>query len=88
MKIKWLGHSAFLITSKSAVRIITDPYKPEEGLNYRNIDQAADIVTVSHEHLDHNNVNAVRGNPVVMKKSGETSGIAFKTVQVFHDNAG
>ena len=88
MKIKWLGHAAFLITSDAGIRIITDPYTSEEGLNYRDIDQPADIVTVSHEHLDHNNIKAVKGNPVVLKRSGEAKGITFKAVQAFHDAAG
>ena len=28
MRIEWLGHAAFLITSEKGVRIITDPYEP------------------------------------------------------------
>ena len=26
MKIKWLGHASFLVTSDTGTRIITDPY--------------------------------------------------------------
>jgi len=85
MKIKWLGHSCFLITSDAGVRIITDPYMPARDLMYGEINEAADIVTVSHEHFDHNNTKAVRGNPFVLRKSGRAKGIDFKAVPAFHD---
>ena len=68
MKVKWLGHASFLITSNGGIRIMTDPYTPGGlGLNYGEIKELADIVTVSHEHGDHNNVAAVRGNPKIIK---------------------
>ena len=46
MKVKWLGHASFLITSDSGVKIITDPYLTNENLNYGEIDESADIVPV------------------------------------------
>ncbi len=67
MKIKWLGHASFIITSDTGIKIITDPYVTAENLNYGEIKESADIVTVSHEHGDHSNVSAVRGNPKVVK---------------------
>jgi len=53
MKIRWLGHSCFLVTSKGGVRIITDPYAVGGGINYSPIKETADIVVVSHVHGDH-----------------------------------
>lgn len=88
MKIKWLGHSSFLITSDSGFRIITDPYTPDNNLRYDNINETADVVTVSHEHLDHNNIGAIKGNPVILKKSAVVKGINFKAVQASHDSSG
>lgn len=89
MKIKWLGHACFLITSENGLRIITDPYVQESGLNYSPIDETADIVTVSHDHFDHNNVSAVKGKPEVVKGSGvkTVKGIQFKGVATYHDEA-
>ncbi len=89
MKIKWLGHACFLITSDGGVRIITDPYIQGSGLNYSPVDEAADIVTVSHDHFDHNNVAAVKGNPEVVKGSGTKTikGIQFKGVATYHDES-
>lgn len=88
MKVKWLGHASFLITSEDGTRIITDPYATGMGISYGDIKEAADIVTVSHEHGDHNNVDAVLGNPVVVKDAGnqEVKGISFKGIASYHDD--
>jgi len=72
MKIKYLGHAAFVITSNKGVRIITDPYETTPDLTYGEITESADIVTVSHKHFDHGNVAAVRGNPVVINRAGRS----------------
>jgi len=88
MKVKWLGHAAFLITSDEGTKIVTDPYQPGMfGLNYGKIDEAADIVTVSHDHADHNYVQGVPGKPQVVKSSGtsKVKGIEFKGIPSFHD---
>ena len=88
MKIKWLGHASFLITSDAGIRIITDPYMPNERLTYDEIKESADIITVSHEHSDHNNVDAVQGNPEAVRESApvEIKGIEFRGVSTYHDN--
>jgi len=90
MKIKWLGLASFLITSDSGTRIITDPYETGGDLSYGEIRESADIVTVSHEHFDHNNVAAVQGNPQILRKMGEAEvkGIRFKGVGSLHDDVG
>ena len=87
MKIKWLGHACFLITSKDGIKIITDPYAVGGGINYSPIEESADVVLVSHGHADHNNVSAVRGKPEVMRDSGvkTAKGIQFKGVATYHD---
>ena len=87
MKVKWLGHASFLITSDSGVKIITDPYVTSESLNYGEINESADIVTVSHEHGDHNNVAAVKGNPEIVKGTAKVKGIEFKATPTYHDEA-
>ncbi len=88
MKIKWLGHASFLITSDSGVRIITDPYGPDDRLRYGEINEAAEIATVSHEHFDHGNVAAIKGDPQVVKGDAEVKGITFKGIATFHDATG
>ena len=89
MKVKWLGHACFLITSGAGVRIVTDPYTVGGGIKYAPITEAADVVTVSHDHSDHNNVSAVQGKPEVVKGSGTRTikGIEFRGVATHHDTS-
>lgn len=88
MKIKWLGHATFMVTSESGVRIVIDPYASAEGLRYGEINEAADAVTVSHDHFDHNNIGAVKGNPRAIRSSTEYKGIKFRAIPAYHDEAG
>ena len=91
MKVKWLGHASFLITTEEGTRIVTDPYTPGVyGLEYGNIKDKADIVTVSHEHDDHNYVKGVPGNPQVVKGDGthKVKGIDFMGIACHHDESG
>jgi L-ascorbate metabolism protein UlaG (beta-lactamase superfamily) len=85
MKIKWLGHASFLITSDEGLRIITDPYSVGGGINYGKIKEAADIVIVSHGHGDHSNTAAVKRNPEVITSSKTAKGIDFKGTSSHHD---
>ncbi len=89
MKVKWLGHSCFLITSEGGKKLITDPYTVGAGIGYSAIRENTDVVTVSHEHGDHNNVSQVKGNPQVIKGSGakNAAGIEFKGIATYHDDS-
>ncbi len=85
MNIKWYGHSSFLLTAENGLRIFTDPYDPVIGYPLRDV--AADIVTVSHQHGDHNYLAAIKGNPVVLQETGvfERDGIRITGIPSFHD---
>ena len=75
MKVRWLGHACFLLTADDGTRVMTDPYKTGAfGLELRPPAEDADIVTVSHEHEDHNNVAAVKGNPEIVRGAGRPQG--------------
>jgi L-ascorbate metabolism protein UlaG (beta-lactamase superfamily) len=92
MKVKFLGHASFLITSKDGLRIITDPYKPgcfDGGIKYAPINEEADIVTISHEHDDHNCTD-IQGNPTFVRGAGkqEIKDITVNGTSVFHDTSG
>jgi len=87
MKLKWLGHSAFVITSDTGTKIITDPYATRDDLSYGEIKESADIVIVSHDHSDHNNVAAVRGNPEIVRGTTEIKRIKFRGIPTYHDEA-
>jgi L-ascorbate metabolism protein UlaG (beta-lactamase superfamily) len=49
--------------------------------------ETADVVVVSHDHVDHNNVSTVQGKPEVVKDSGKKNvkGIQFKGFATSHD---
>lgn len=85
MKVRFLGHSCFSITSDAGMGIIIDPYHTGPEFSLSEISESADIVTVSHEHPDHNNIAAVQGNPQVLKASATVKGIEFKAINSYHD---
>jgi L-ascorbate metabolism protein UlaG (beta-lactamase superfamily) len=86
VKITWLGHASFIIETDGR-KIVTDPFGEPAG--YPVWGPEGDIVTVSHDHWDHNAVEVVKGNPRVIKGNGlfEVDGIQFKGVAAFHDKA-
>ena len=68
MQISWLGQSCFKIQSKD-VTLVADPYEDKIGLKLPRLQ--ANIVTISHNHYDHNNLKAVGGQPFVIDAPGE-----------------
>lgn len=85
MKITYLGHSCFCITGESGVSVITDPYtrvgyELPKGLT-------ADIVLCSHQHFDHNYVEAIEGFPEVVTASsiGTVNGVEISGYDTWHD---
>ena len=88
MKIKWYGHSCFLLTSAAGFKLLMDPFKPESYLNYPRVLTDAAIVTVSHEHFDHNYLDDIAGKPEVLRGSLDKhiKGIHIKGLSVFHDD--
>jgi len=72
MYITWLGQSCFKLQDKigpDGVILVTDPYGDSSGLKMPHFE--ADIVTVSHNHSDHNNTGALRANPFIINTAGE-----------------
>lgn len=89
MEIKYLGHSSFLIKTKTA-KIVTDPFDPEM-VGYKFPKTEADVVTISHNHKDHNqfkNVTGINGvEPLMIDMPGEFEkmGVRIFGFQSFHD---
>ena len=85
MKIKWLGHSCFLITTDRGIRIVTDPF--DETVGYPVPAVEADIVTRSHDHFDHNHVEAVRGDFQLINGVGSfyVSDVHITGIKTYHD---
>ncbi len=91
MKIKWLGHACFLITSDSGLKIITDPYQAgfRNIINYGPVNESPDIVTISHQHGDHNYTGDLQGSPDIVQGAGKhlVKGIEFIGLHCYHDRA-
>ncbi|EKD62462.1 MAG: Zn-dependent hydrolase of the beta-lactamase fold-like protein, partial [uncultured bacterium] len=90
MEITYLGHASFRIKGKTAV-VVTDPFDPVMlGMKFPHVD--ADIVTVSHNHADHNMANLVAapvgGSKKVITGPGEyeIKGVSVLGFPTFHDD--
>ena len=80
MEITYLGHSSFKLKGKAA-DLVTDPFLTK---------CEADLVTVSHNHADHNQISKVSGSPFVIDGGGEyeVKGVSVIGVASWHDDKG
>jgi L-ascorbate metabolism protein UlaG (beta-lactamase superfamily) len=87
MEIKYLGHACFLLKGEHAT-VVIDPYEEKVGLKLPSL--TADMVAVTHDHYDHNNVKAISGNPFVINGPGEyeVKGVFVNGLPTFHDEKG
>ncbi len=87
MEITYLGHASFKIRAKLAT-LITDPFDPSVGLKFPK-HLTADIVTVSHDHPDHNATSEIDGSPFIIRGPGEyeISGVSVVGLSSFHDES-
>jgi L-ascorbate metabolism protein UlaG (beta-lactamase superfamily) len=75
MRIRWYGQSTFLISGERSVFV--DPFGAMDGLSERGLrfdyppigDVEADLLLVTHEHADHNAVEAVGGSPETVRST-------------------
>ena len=86
MDISYLGHSSFRIKGKNA-SIITDPFDPKMvGLKFPK--SSAEIVTISHDHGDHNFTENISDVKKVVSGPGEYEimGISIMGFATYHDD--
>src|SRR5712691_7067219 len=57
VRLEWLGHSSFLLTSPTGTRILTDPHA------FYPLREAPDASTISNLHVTHSDVRGLPGNP-------------------------
>ncbi len=86
MNLKWFGQSCFYLTSKAGTCVLMDPCARWFG--YRMPTVEADVVTTSHDHFDHNNLQMVDGNFYHIDQPGtyQVQDIAIHGTQAWHDD--
>ena len=76
MRVQWYGQSAFRLAGEQTVFI--DPFdRPGEALaarglefNYAPIENVtADVLLITHEHVDHNAAEAIGGEPATIRST-------------------
>jgi L-ascorbate metabolism protein UlaG (beta-lactamase superfamily) len=84
LDVTWLGHGCFRLRGRSAA-VVTDPYPPAIGLKLSRMD--AEVVTVSHEHDNHNFTSVVRDGAYEIRGPGEyeVAGVSVVGVPTYHD---
>jgi L-ascorbate metabolism protein UlaG (beta-lactamase superfamily) len=76
MHVEWFGQSAFALTASEAA-VFIDPFgdmspAAERGMQFEYPPIEADgigLVLVTHEHLDHNGVEAISGDPAIVRST-------------------
>ncbi len=93
MRIDYLGHACFRVTSGTGKSLVFDPYEPGcfgGALAYQAPGVLASIVFASHDHADHGAVGEVSGSPKVVNRagSGEHDGVSWRGTATCHDESG
>jgi L-ascorbate metabolism protein UlaG (beta-lactamase superfamily) len=95
--ITWFGHACFRVTDAEGHTVLIDPYA-EEILGQALDGLRADVAIITHEHPDHNNINAVQARHLIhageLVRDGEArrvgdamTGFIFTLIPTFHDEA-
>lgn len=87
MNIQYIGHACFRIKSKLGT-VVIDPYD-SKMLGTKLPKLEADIVTISHDHEDHNASDQIEGDPLVLTYPGEyeKNGIRVYGFETYHDKS-
>lgn len=86
MKLRWLGHACFQLTTNNGTKIIIDPY--DENTGYGTLSVQADVLITSHSHHDHANTSSVSGYRILVDSEGDYNyrDVEIKTMKSFHDD--
>ena len=84
-EIKFLGHACFRLKGRDAT-ILTDPVP--RSLGYKVERQKADIVTISHAHAGHTNLDLFSAPPKVVQGPGEyeMNDVFITGIRTWHDS--
>ena len=87
MKLEWIGHACFRLTAEDGTVVITDPYDGSVGIEMLPLE--ADLITMSHEHHDHNEMRMIVGKPVIVHgtQTAQSGSVTARAVGSYHDDA-
>ena len=88
MKIEFIAHATFKLTLNDGRIIVIDPYLSmsfQGRFNYPKFDEKCDFAVITHEHLDHNYLEDLKDNPVVVRNSWVDAGLRIQSVFAYHD---
>lgn len=90
VRVDWLGNQAFRITSSIGTSILTNPYVAGTGGRTLPRELRPDIILISHERPDANNIDAADNQPTVFRGSmamgiNNANGMAIRGVATFRD---
>jgi L-ascorbate metabolism protein UlaG (beta-lactamase superfamily) len=85
MKVTWLGHACFLLEDSKGRKLLTDPFDATVG--YTMYKGTVDVVTVSHQHFDHNHIEMINPGAKVINKVGffNECDITIQGLPSYHD---
>lgn len=90
VKITYIGHSAFSVTTSAGTTIVFDPYTAGAypKFNFKPIAGSFDIAIVSHEHGDHTSPDVLARAKHVVDTLGTATfdGVTVSTFASFHDD--
>ena len=86
MRVEWHGQSAFTLDGEAAT-VFIDPFgdmsalaraRACSGTTRRSRPTAVDLLLVTHEHGDHNAVEAIAGEPALLRSTAGTPRVAAR----------
>lgn len=92
VNLTWLGQAAFVMETSTDLKVLMDPMNM--GGYHTEPVEGVDVVTVTHEHHDHNAVELALGDPTILKglEDGDCAsidetikGVRIRTVASYHD---
>jgi L-ascorbate metabolism protein UlaG (beta-lactamase superfamily) len=95
-KLTWYGQSCFLLETAAGTKILMDPIP--KGIGYElPAGLRPDLITISHEHFDHNNVTMAANKPRVIRGltadhkgwtrvDEKVKDVTIRSVGLYHDD--
>ncbi len=86
VKLTYLGHACFKVTSFLGTTLLIDPYTPGGAVRHRPIPDTVDGVVMSHMHPGHAGARYLQGSPEVIMQSGYLRTMELTAIPTFHDS--